>query len=253
MIFKKAYLEEAHQYSSNHKKELQNDYRCGCFYCEKIFSPVEITEWIEDSLGTALCPSCGIDSVIGEYSGFRITPMFLNAMYKYWFVPEYSNAEQIEVDDEVFDFREIRTEQDIDDLMTIYHGFHDSVIAAVSYRSGYAVGSDRSVDQYGNHNVSVIFHSQWDPRLVELCFENVRKIYINGLRENYMNIIDDATLCFRDITISDEIMGEMTKHGILWADYSDFDISDLDQSAAEYDMTFILADSLKWRIIEDDN
>ena len=35
MIFKKAYLEEAHQYSSNHKKELQNDYRCGCFYCEK--------------------------------------------------------------------------------------------------------------------------------------------------------------------------------------------------------------------------
>ena len=102
MIFKKAYLEEAHRYSSNHRNELEKDYRCGCFYCEKIFSPVEITEWLGpkegDLEGTALCPSCGIDSVIGESSGFKITPMFLNAMHKFWFESEYSEVEEVELD-----------------------------------------------------------------------------------------------------------------------------------------------------------
>ena len=83
-------MEKAHTYSSNHKPELEKDDICGCFYCETIFSPTEITEWLIhsnpcDKRGTAVCPHCGIDSVIGESSGFPITKPFLHAMSEYWF------------------------------------------------------------------------------------------------------------------------------------------------------------------------
>ena len=75
---------KAHQYSSNNIKILQNDNKCGCFYCLKIFSPKEIKEYLENE-GTAICPYCGIDSIIGESSGYPITKYFLEAMYHYWF------------------------------------------------------------------------------------------------------------------------------------------------------------------------
>lgn len=76
---------EAHKFSINNREELQKDKKCGCFYCLKIFDPKEIVFWIEDTSGTAVCPYCGIDSVIGEYSGCPITKEFLTKMQKYWF------------------------------------------------------------------------------------------------------------------------------------------------------------------------
>lgn len=76
---------DAHYYSANHKEQLMQDSVCGCFYCGKIFNPSEITEWVKDISGTAICPYCGIDSVIGESSGFPITEEFLERMHKRWF------------------------------------------------------------------------------------------------------------------------------------------------------------------------
>jgi len=83
-------LELAHHFSNNHKPELEKDNKCGCFYCLTIFAPSEIEEWIIadnpcDKRGTAICPHCGIDSVIGESSGFPITKEFLLKMKKRWF------------------------------------------------------------------------------------------------------------------------------------------------------------------------
>lgn len=76
---------EAHKFSSNHKEELLKDKKCGCFFCATIFDPKEIVEWIPDEQGTAICPYCGIDSVIGESSGYPITKEFLRKMRDYWF------------------------------------------------------------------------------------------------------------------------------------------------------------------------
>jgi hypothetical protein len=78
---------EAHNFSTNHKSELLKDSVCGCFYCMSIYSPNEIRNWLKDSrgTGTALCPRCGIDSVIGESSGYPITTEFLQRMHNYWF------------------------------------------------------------------------------------------------------------------------------------------------------------------------
>ena len=75
----------AHKYSSNHKPELEKDRICGCFYCLSIFSPDEITDWIPDSLGTARCPNCGIDSVLPDSEEYPITEDFLSEMKRIWF------------------------------------------------------------------------------------------------------------------------------------------------------------------------
>lgn len=80
----------AHKFSNSHKPELEKDNVCGCFYCGKIFSPSEIEEWIIDDnpcdrRGTAICPYCDIDSVIGESSGYPITDEFMRAMNLIWF------------------------------------------------------------------------------------------------------------------------------------------------------------------------
>jgi hypothetical protein len=57
-----------------------------------MFPASSITEWFEDrnvpegrSGPTALCPKCGIDSVIGSASGYPITQEFLSAMKDRWF------------------------------------------------------------------------------------------------------------------------------------------------------------------------
>ncbi len=75
----------AHKFSTNHKAELINDKKCGCFYCLEIFEPNEIIQWLKDSGETALCPFCGIDAVIGESSGYPVTKDFLKEMQEYWF------------------------------------------------------------------------------------------------------------------------------------------------------------------------
>ncbi len=75
---------EAHRHSSNHRDEILKSKICGCYDCLKIFKPDDITEWLVNG-SCAMCPKCGIDSVLGDKSGFPITKEFLTNMNKYWF------------------------------------------------------------------------------------------------------------------------------------------------------------------------
>ena len=80
---------EAHERSSNHREECSGAHRCGCFYCLAEFPPAEITEWIDpatdDGQGgsTALCPKCGVDSVLPMVPG--VDSAFLRRMREHWF------------------------------------------------------------------------------------------------------------------------------------------------------------------------
>lgn len=84
-----AHVQEAHTHSANHREEVLSSTRCGCFYCLAMFPPSDIVEWIdEDERGigqTAMCPRCGIDSVIGDASGHEIAREWLSTMKYYWF------------------------------------------------------------------------------------------------------------------------------------------------------------------------
>lgn len=79
----------AHANSAHHRREIMQSAWCGCFYCCAIFEPIEIHTWI-DASDTALCPRCGIDSVIGDGSRFPIEPGFLDEMRRHWFEREAS-------------------------------------------------------------------------------------------------------------------------------------------------------------------
>lgn len=74
----------AHRRCVMHRTELEKSDLCGCFYCMANFSPSKIHKWT-DQEQTALCPECGIDSVIGSASGFPITKEFLERMHAHWF------------------------------------------------------------------------------------------------------------------------------------------------------------------------
>lgn len=78
----------AHDDASYHRFEIEKSSSCGCFYCLRIFTPVEIKEWI-DGDQTVLCPYCGIDSVIGSASKWDINHEFLQKMQHHWFAQHY--------------------------------------------------------------------------------------------------------------------------------------------------------------------
>lgn len=85
----------AHRFSSNHREQVLSSETCGCFYCLEVFPPSEIEEWVDpddfdsdgpEGLGkTAICPRCGIDSVIGSNSGVALTHELLEKMRIHWF------------------------------------------------------------------------------------------------------------------------------------------------------------------------
>ncbi len=89
--FGRAYV-AAQAYAGNHRRELERDRICGCFHCLTLFEPNQICQWLEsdhgDAQGTALCPHCGKDAVIGESSGYPITEEFLKQMKEFWFAQE---------------------------------------------------------------------------------------------------------------------------------------------------------------------
>jgi hypothetical protein len=77
-------VREAHIHCARHRAEILASESCGCFYCLKTFDPSEIQDWVDDEQ-TALCPKCGIDSVIGSAAGLPLSGEFLQEMHKYWF------------------------------------------------------------------------------------------------------------------------------------------------------------------------
>jgi hypothetical protein len=79
--------EAAHRHSSHNLSEIERGDLAACFYCLSSFPPTAIGDWVSErpSGKTALCPRCGIDSVIGSAAGFPLTPEFLKQMKDRWF------------------------------------------------------------------------------------------------------------------------------------------------------------------------
>ena len=78
----------AHTHSIRRREEILGSASCGCFFWCSIFASAEIMEWVDEwgRVGqTANCPRCGIDSVIGDASGYPITVEFLTEMKRHWF------------------------------------------------------------------------------------------------------------------------------------------------------------------------
>lgn len=85
-------LNKVHSECGWHEDAILKSKVCGCFYCLSIFTPGEIEEWIEEPEDcprgpgkTAICPRCGIDSVLPDTIEHEITKEFLEIMQKEFF------------------------------------------------------------------------------------------------------------------------------------------------------------------------
>jgi hypothetical protein len=84
----RATLQAAHRHSSNHRNELERSEICGCFCCCRTFTVAAVEEWVDED-GTAICPYCSADSVLGSASGYPVSEQhFLRAMHALWFENE---------------------------------------------------------------------------------------------------------------------------------------------------------------------
>jgi len=91
-------IKAAHRLAATNRAIVLASKECGCFRCESVFAPSSIQDWIEETEGkyseasdpfTALCPECGVDSVLGDACPYPVTdPTFLHAMRVHWFGEE---------------------------------------------------------------------------------------------------------------------------------------------------------------------
>lgn len=63
------------------KNAMKNSNVCGCFNCMETFYPNEVTSWT-DGGSTALCPYCGVDSVIPNATEDK-----LKVLHRYYIDP----------------------------------------------------------------------------------------------------------------------------------------------------------------------
>ncbi len=62
---------------------------CGCFYCLSLFSYQDITKWKNDTYDqTAICPFCGMETVIPSNNNYKLTVNFLRKLYNFYFSDE---------------------------------------------------------------------------------------------------------------------------------------------------------------------
>jgi hypothetical protein len=81
----RGHIIDAHAHTVRNRGDLEKSETAGCFYCCETFAPSEIMDWIDND-DCALCPRCGIDSVIPGASGFPVSDrLFLQEMNKFWF------------------------------------------------------------------------------------------------------------------------------------------------------------------------
>jgi len=77
-------IKATHKKCSNNIELLKSSKNAGCFYCQKVFPSSEVKEFVDEGK-TALCPYCGIDSLIPEAMEYELTKEFLEEMNRYWF------------------------------------------------------------------------------------------------------------------------------------------------------------------------
>lgn len=77
-------LKDIHRHSSQNASELESGKECGCFFCKRIFPADEVVEFVDEG-ETALCPYCGIDSVIVTGPDVKITKELLVVLRKKYF------------------------------------------------------------------------------------------------------------------------------------------------------------------------
>ena len=171
--------------------------------------------------------------------------MDLLAHFQYTALVEIMVNRNVEVKG-MYNWHNIETERDIEFLMSTYGGFHDACIVSLSFQSGAFVDDVRTM-HFGDaesRRLSVIFQCQWDPKTIEVQFLGLRQMHLVGWQDNYCCDISEAYLAFHG-----NLLPGNPKKVIVWSDTDWFDVSKINNTIHEPADTYIVANSMRWRII----
>ena len=155
----------------------------------------------------------GYPEVINDYA-------FILKMLKYQEVALSETTQEIRNNEDEQEWNYIRNQDDADEFMKLFVGFHDATLDKMSYE-----------ENYSTRQLNVIFDNSGWYGVVELCFEGLLRMNLRAFSENYSREIYNATL-----KVSDET--------VYWADGET--ISDNYQ----FNGTWIKALNLKWKKIK---
>ncbi len=122
---------------------------------------------------------------------------------------------------DVKEWHYIQTEDDVQEFMKLFAGFHDSKLVRLSYEES---------DERGIKANAVFDNSGWFG-IVELCFEGVQFLKILPPMENYSSEILSATL-------------HVDEDGVFWADEY------MEKPDMSYEGCIIRALSVKWKKLD---
>lgn len=114
----------------------------------------------------------------------------------------------------------IRTQNDANDFMELFAGFHDSTLDKIIYE-----------ENYGKKQLNVLFDNSCWYGIVELCFEGLSGMNLQPFAENRTRYIYDATFSIIDETV-------------YWAD------GQTTPDNYQFNGTWIKALNCKWKKVE---
>ena len=144
------------------------------------------------------------------------------------------------------EWKEIKTQEDIEELLEAYDYFHDGCLTRAVFQSGTSVDEDLSMcfgdaEEYTLH---VTFERQWRPKTLEMQFIGLRQFHLIGAETNHIPLLLDAYLTF-----SEGLLPGEPKRLIVWSDVP-FDPKKLCNGIEEPGDTYIIANRLQWKIAE---
>ncbi|MDF2557849.1 MAG: hypothetical protein K0R71_1677 [Bacillales bacterium] len=129
------------------------------------------------------------------------------------------------------EWNEVKTNDDIENLLNLFGGFHDSCLKELYLWTGSYVNEKLSMGMTLGTNVRILFQRQFiNPSAIELLFEDVSQVHMTPPPENYDSIIYGASLL-----IEDELF--------YWADVYDW----MPNDNIENEVSWISSKRLKWR------
>ena len=100
---RKTILEGYRAHSVNNEIEIIRSKKCGCYFCKKTYSARKVKDWEQGENGraSAICPECGMSTVIGDASGAPLTKELLEEMNKAFYGKAKGEKKPVSAEDYV--------------------------------------------------------------------------------------------------------------------------------------------------------
>lgn len=139
------------------------------------------------------------------------------------------------------EWMDLKTQEDIDKLMSFYHHFEDTVLARFTFESGNYVDPKEVVGYHVDTNNLIVRFERLthNPYAIELLFEKTSRmncIFPFWGKDNW-----DSEIMFAKIVHNDEFY-----YWTVWKDFDPYNEEHLNYN----DFMLIEAYEIKWRIIE---